>query len=379
VNTRAFLPIVTLTLAGCAAVVAACAAPAPETDEPAAPDAGVLALTPEQVASAGVRTELSVASEVRQTIRVPGSVDTPDTERAAVGAILAGRVARVLVLPGEVVRAGQPLVELHGHELFDAQAALTAAEAQMEVARAAAGRAERLHEAGAIPLEELQQRRAGLTAAEAELRRATEMVEHLAPTEGGNASAVAPTAGTVFSVEVSPGQVVLPGTPLVMLGSTDRLWVTAFVPEGVSSGMQPGDEASVEFLSAPATPGRARLISAARNVDAATRSVEMRFELLDPPPAVRPGSYATVRIGSTAALTGVELPEDAAVRMGSGDVVFIEVAPGQYEPVPVTVMLLGDGRVAVQGLEAGLPVVVEGAYFLKSVAESGQGAAGEDG
>ena len=39
--------------------------------------------------------------------------------------------------------------------------------------------------------------------------RAREMVEHLHPTAEGNASAVAPVAGTVFSVEVATGEVVL--------------------------------------------------------------------------------------------------------------------------------------------------------------------------
>lgn len=354
--------------------VLACSPPPPEAGEPAVAASDVLELTEQAVASAGLRSEVVAASEIRQTVRVPATVDAPDTERAVVGAILEGRVARIHVLPGDGVRAGDPLVEIHGHEVFGAQAGLTAAEAELEVAREAAGRAQRLYDGGAISLEELQRRTATLTSAEAERGRAAELVEHLYPTADGNASAVAPTDGTVFSVEVSPGQVVLPGTPLVHMGSSDRLWATAYVPEGVSTRMEPGDEVAVEFLSDPSIRSRGVLVQGGRYVNAENRSVELRFELVDPPKSVRPGSFASVLVGTTEVFTGVELPADAAVRMGDANAVFVEVGAGRYEPRMVEVMPLGDGRVAVEGLETGARVVIEGAYFLKSVVESGQGA-----
>jgi len=360
-------------------LVAGCASPAPESETPARASEDAVVLTEAQIASAGLRWEQVAATEIRQTVRVPGTVDAPDTERASVGAILQGRVARVRVLPGDRVRAGQPLVEIHGHELFDAEAGRVAAEAGVEVAREAAARAERLHAGGAISLQELQMRRATLATAEAELLRATELVKHLNPTPEGNASAVAPSDGTIFSVEVSPGQVVLPGTPLVHMGTTERLWVTAFVPEGVSASLTPGDVVEVEFLAGSVGRTDARLVGLGGYVNPDTRSVEMRFELMSLPAGVRPGSFATVLVGTSDLFSGVELAEDAAVRIGGDDVVFVALEAGRFEPRRVTLLPLGGGRVAVAGLESGARVVVEGAYFLKSAMESGAGATGEGG
>ena len=98
-----------------------------------------------------------------------------------------------------------------------------------------------------------------------------------------------------------------------------------------------------------------------------------RFELADPPAGVHPGSFATVDITTTGAFRGMELPEDAAVRMGSRDAVFVEDEAGLFRPVDVTVVPIRPGLVAVQGIPEGARVVVEGAYFLKSTMEAGEG------
>lgn len=351
-------------------IVVACGSDAPPM-ETAAPDpGGVIQLSEAQVAAADLRWETVAPAALRETVRVPGSVNPPDTAQASVGSIVEGRVVRVRVVPGDRVRAGQSLVEIHSHELSDARAALTRAEAQLEYQQEATERAERLHEAGAISLEELQRRRAESRGAQAEAERAVEMVEHLYPTPEGNTSAVAPQDGTVFEVSARPGQAVVPGTPLLRLGSTDVLWVTAFVPEGTSAYLEPGDVVEVVFQAPAGLTAHARLVRVGGYVDPANRSVEMRFELLDPPAEIRPGAFATVEVTTTASFTGVELPEAAAVRMGTDDVVFVALGDGRFEPHAVTVRSLRPGFVAVEGLEAGLQVVVDGAYFLKSAAEA---------
>ena len=352
-----------------------CGEDAPPAEAMPAVADGVIRLTEAQVAVAALRWEAVSPGPLRQTVRVPGSVNPPDTAQATVGSIVEGRVVRVRVLPGDRVRAGQALVEIHSHELSDAQAALSQAESELEYQREAAQRAERLHQAGAISLEELQRRRADLRGAEAEEERAIEMVEHLNPTPEGNTSATAPQDGTVFTVTARPGQAVVPGTPLVHLGSTDVLWVTAYVPEGTSANLQAGDVVDVGFQAPAGLTARARLVRVGQYVDPDNRSVEMRFELIDPPTAIRPGAFATVEVTTTSSFTGVELPEAAAVRMGADDVVFVALGDGSFEPRVVTVRPLRSGFVAVEGLEPGAQVVIEGAYFLKSAAESG----GEEG
>lgn len=350
-------------------VVAGCS-PADEPTE-AVQDApeGVVALTPAQVEASRIRSEVVDLQPIERPVRVPGTVMSPDTAHAVVGSVVEGRVERVLVLPGDRVRAGARLVELHAHEVADALKDQMTARAELTFHEAAAGRAERLYEAGAVSLEELERKRTGLEGARAEMARAEEMLEHLNASPPGTSAALAPRAGIVFEVYVSPGEVVLPGDPLVDLGSTEILWVTAFVPENTAAGLSPGDSVTVQFRSRPGERVRGRLIRMGEWVDPANRSVEVRFELDEIPVGIRPGSFATVDISGDEALIGAELPESAVVRHGDGDVVFVLEGPGRFRRVPVEAHPIREGRIAVVGIPQGADVVVEGAYFLKAALE----------
>jgi len=349
-------------------LLTACGADVAEQAVPDTPPDGIVQLSEAQVRSAGIVTAVVDQQVIQQQARVPGSVQPPDTAQAMVGSFVEGRVVRVLVLPGDVVRAGQPLVEIHTHELADAQRDLRAAEAELRYHSNALQRSEELLEAGAVSLEEVERRRADYEAANAEVLRAEEIVEHLNPSPDGESTVVAPRSGTIFVVDVHLGQAVLPGTPLIEMGSTDVLWVTAFVPEHTATSLMIGDRVAVRF-AAPEAEVDARLVTIGNFVDPDNRSVEVRFELLTIPAGVRSGSFAVVDVTTSEAFDGVELDEDAAVRIADEDVVFIVSGPGRYEALTVTAVATRDGKVAVQGVPEGAEIVIEGAYFLKAAME----------
>jgi cobalt-zinc-cadmium efflux system membrane fusion protein len=337
-----------------------------EQDAPAERD--VVRLSEAQVRAAGIRTAVVEAEEVRREVQVPGSVQPPDTAHAVVGSIVEGRVVAVHVLPGDVVRAGDALVEIHAHELAEAQRDIAAARADLEYRENAFQRSQALLEAGAVSLEEVERRTAEVEGARAEVRRAEEMLEHLVPSPDGNVTAAAPRGGTVFQVHARMGQAVLPGTPVVTMGRTDVLWATAFVPEQTASSLGSGDTVRVRF-GAPDVEVSAHLVRAGNFVDPANRSVEMRFELEEVPPGVRAGSFAVVSVTTSDVLYGVQLDEESAVRLGERDVVFVADGPGVYRAVTVEVVPTTAGRVAVVGAPEGAELVVEGAYFLKAALE----------
>lgn len=343
-----------------------------------ATDVGIVRLSSAQVRSAGIRTAVLESRPITRVVAVPGTIDPPDTAQAVIGSVVEGRVVAVRVLPGDVVREGEPLVEIHSHELSDAAGEMATAQAQLDFHRRAFERSEELLDAGAVSLEEVERRRADFQSARAELTRAEAMVEHLHPSSAGNVTAVATRGGTIFSVNARVGQVVLPGDPLVEMGSTAVLWVTAYVPEQTAGMLTAGDTVRVRF-GAPAAEVSAHLVRAGDFVDAASRSVEMRFELDSIPRGVRPGSFATVDVSASESIEGVEVAEDAALRLGDRDVVFVAVGEGEYRAVTVGVEPMSNGRVAISGVPEGSEVVVDGAYFLKAafeLAEETTGTAG---
>ena len=210
------------------------------------PEEGVVLLTPAQLGAAELETMEARVERSPLTFSVPGTVQPPDTARMMVGSFVEGRVERVLVLEGDDVMPGAPLVMIHSHELADWQRELAAAEARVSFGQAALDRSRRLLAEGAVSREEVDRREMELRLAEADRERAEEVVEHLHP-ESGNVVIQAPRAGIVFRVLTGPGDAVVPGAPLVELGSAEVLWVVGAVPESAVPDLERGDPVAITF------------------------------------------------------------------------------------------------------------------------------------
>ena len=350
-------------LAG-AAVLAACRA-APERAVEEKVPSGTIVLTPAQVQSAGIRADTVRLEMVSLPLVVPATLETPEPLSARVGSIVEGRVDEVLVLPGDKVPRGAPLMHIHSHELATAVRDFASAEAALSVAQAAYERSQRLLADEAVPREEVERRRGALEQARAEYARSREVMDHLSPSPEGDVTVRATRAGTVFAVHVRAGTVVTPGTPLVDLGDERQLWATGFVPENAAVLIRPGTLVSVTVDAVPDTiPGR--LVRMGGVVDSLRRAVEVRVSLDRVPPGVRPGMFASVALPTGARAPRVILPEAAVQRMADGDVVFLQETPGRFRAHPVRAVSLDPGRLAVEGLAPGVLVVTQGAYYLRA-------------
>ena len=99
----------------------------------------------------------------------------------------------------------------------------------------------------------------------------------------------------------------------------------------------------------------------------------MRLQVANPDDELHPGEFVTVKIESTARHTGIAVPVAAVLRSPDGDwQVFIEEAPGRFEPKEVEVQRTIGDRMIVEGLEPGERIVSKGAFFIQSeIAKSG--------
>src|SRR5918996_1022825 len=111
--------------------------------------------TPVEIAQAELRT-------AARSVTVAGTVEPIRT--IGINSQLPGALTGVYVEEGDPVRAGQVLARIDSREL---EAQLTAAEAELEVARRAAERARRLHEQQIITSAEYERDEAAYRAAQA--------------------------------------------------------------------------------------------------------------------------------------------------------------------------------------------------------------------
>ena len=308
-----------------------------------------------------------------------------------VGSITEGRITRVLVRVGDVVRAGDVLVMIHSHEIMDARSALVrassqliAAEADRSLARTAADRAARLVDAKAMSRAELERAQAArqtadamFDQAEAEKERAQGLIDHLVGdgpvpkgTDPHDVLIRTTVSGVVTSREAQPGTVVLPGTPLITVGDPSRLLLQMHLGEAAARDVRVGSQVRFSLTDDPTRHRDATVSRIAPTVDTATRTVEVLSTPSDGAKIGRAESFAQAVVYGTPGTPAVIVPA-AAIQAMEGDTVVIAIeqrGSGVFiEAVPVRVGRRSAQQMEVlSGLGVGRTIVVRSAAIAKA-------------
>jgi len=289
-----------------------------------------------------------------------------------VGGKLVARPAEV----GQRVKPGELLAQLDAQDLAlssqAAQAQVSAAQTQRDLAAADLKRYQDLQAQGFVSGAEIERRQATLQSAEATLRQARAQGA-VQGNQAGYARLLADGAGVVLSVDAEVGQVVAAGTPVVRVARDGARDVVIAVPEDRVAQIRPGAAAQVRLWAgagaasaAAAAPLEATVREVAASADAATRTYQVKLSLPDGA-AVPLGATAYVTLGGAAAAAAViKLPTSALMRADQGSAVWVfDAAAGTVQPRPVKVAGAdGNEMVILDGLKPGEEVVATGVHVL---------------
>jgi HlyD family secretion protein len=307
-----------------------------------------------------------------------------------IGPTAAGRVSRVLVDVGDVVKVGQLLAEMDpvdlnarvnsaAAEAARAESAVRTARAQVLDARSrqefAAGEAQRFAELGRNHLvsqneldSKLQQQKstlAQLVAAESALSGAGQDLARLeANREGTKRQRVhvrlaAPTDGVVTSRDAEPGSTVVAGQAVLTLEDPGSLWVVARLDQGRSAGLTVGLPANIVLRSEPRKPLKGRVVRVEPISDSVTeeRLADVAFENL--PPVVSANELAEVTL-TLPTIPDVLIVPNASIHFRGAEAGVWLLVDGhpRFTPVKVGAESL-DGKMQIlEGLRAGDEVVI---------------------
>lgn len=289
--------------------VAACGGSAEEDAEDAGPAA--VQLQPADVA-------------VVQSTRLTGGIvltGTLNPERIVeVRSQVPGIVGRLAVDRGDPIRTGQLIAVIQAEGIRSAAASslaqVSAAQANLALARQQVTSARTLHARGAISQIELQTAEAAYEAAEGQLAAARAQAS-AASESAGRANITSPISGEVSDRHVSQGEAVNPGDPLITVVNTTQLELAGQVPVQSAARVQRGQ--SVEF-TVDAYPGEVFEGVVARvdpTANAATRQVGVYLRLPNPNRRIVGGVFATGRVLSATTDSVLTVPL-AAVRTEDG-------------------------------------------------------------
>lgn len=337
-------------------------------------------LDPELARRAQIRTERVARSRVATTLQLAGSVDFDATRTAEVGGRISGRITRILVRPGDVVRAGDALAEIESAQLGEGIAQYFSAQARLIAARQALARETSLSAQRLTTAQALEEARANAQALQAEVRGAearlvamglspSELPSMMGASGARRVTLRAPIAGEVIARQGVVGQTVEPTSTLLRIGDTSELWVLLDVFERDLARVHDGDRAEIVCETWPGRVFRGVIEHVDPVVDPSTRTARVRVEVANEGALLRPGQFVTARLHPTGAdgRDALTVPRAALLQIEGRPAVFVAVGRDQYEPRALE-LGAGDGdRVeVVRGLAEGDEAVVEGAFALKS-------------
>ncbi len=282
----------------------------------------------------------------------------PRTE-TRVEAQVAGRVLKVSVRPGEEVKAGQLLVVLENQEyrarLAQAREGLSAARAALDLAEREYGRLNRLLKTGAAPKRDVDRAKESLQQAQSSHGRALKQVEE-AEISLSYTRVKAPERGQVVKRFIEPGDLALPGRPLLILQTSGALRLEALVREGLIQKVRMGQEMDVE-IPALGHGIKGKVEEIVPTADPATRTFLVKVILPD-----TEGLYSGM-FGRLLIPVGQEkvvlAPEKAIRRVGQLEMVLIRQKDG-WRQVYVTTGRRHQGMVEIlSGLNGGETLAVK--------------------
>jgi len=308
----------------------------------------------------GVQTAPAVRATAGRTIRTVGIVVADETRVRRVQTKVEGWIERLYVnYTGQYVTAGQPLASIYSPELLSTQ------EEYLRAKKTAAGFTSSPDpQVRSIGEDLVRSAHRRLQLYDVPASFIAELEKSGTPQKA--VTLTAPFAGYVTVKGTFEGHKVDPGTELFTLTDLSQVWIEASLYEYEAGAAAIGKEATLTLSQQPglALKGKVTFVSPVLSAD--SRTLTVRFEFPNPGLVLKPQMYVDVSLG-LAASSGVVVPDAALMDTGLRTVVFVEIAPGTFEPRVVSVGVRGEGKAEIlAGVREGELVAVKANFLLDS-------------
>lgn len=301
--------------------------------------------------TATVTTAKLEKKPIAATVTAFGTVVAQPNELVSVSVQYESKINHLLVSAGELVKEGQPLIEVEPSP--DTKLALADA-------RSAAGTAK-------TQLDQTQKRfdmklavNSDLQLAQQSARDAQAKLDSLNARGAGEATTLkAEIAGVLESIDVSVGKIVAAGSPLLTLVPAKKIEVQLGVEAENSGHLKPGQPVSVSVVNQDGVSGEGKIRLIASRVNPQTRLVDVFVTVPPDLPLLLDGFVrGEIKIEEKTAFV---VPRQAVLPGADGNTLFT-VADGKAVKHDVTPGLETDTETEVtgDGLKAGDEVVTAG-------------------
>ena len=315
-------------------------------------------------------------STLTRSLRLTGAVAYNGFRTTPVITQVSGPVSRVVVVPGQKVTQGEPMLYVASPDYSQLRTNYLKAKAAYALAQKASVRAQDLYEHHAIAEQNLEQAQAAevqsngdLVAAQAALRvmGVSDPDALVKAPPSFEVPVKAPISGLVVEQDVSAGQLIQPGTTqCFMISDVSTVWILVNVYQKDLPYVRVGDQVAIQTDTYPeAFHGRIAYVAA--SLDPSTRTMQARIETNNPGEKLKKDMYVVATVNAGEIENAIALPDAAVLRDTENQpFVYAAASANQFGRRSVTLGESLNGQTQItSGLKAGDRVVGNGSLFLQ--------------
>jgi membrane fusion protein, heavy metal efflux system len=315
-------------------------------------------------------------TSLMRSLRLTGAVAYNSFRTTPVITQVSGPVSRVVVVPGENVTQGQPMLYVASPDYSQLRTNYLKAKDAYALAQKANARAQDLYQHHAIAEQNVEQAESAEVQANGDLLAAQAALKVMGITDPDalvkappsfEVPVKAPIGGLVVEQDVSAGQLIQPGTTqCFMISDVSTVWVLVNVYQKDLPYVRVGDTVAIQTDAYPET-FHGKIAYVAASLDPNTRTLQARIETNNPGEKLKKDMYVTATVNAGTITNAIALPDAAVLRDSENEpFVYAAASANQFGRRSVTLGESVNGQTEItSGLKAGDQVIGNGSLFLQ--------------
>jgi len=315
-------------------------------------------------------------TNLTRSLRLTGAVAYNSFHTTPVITQVSGPVSRIVVVPGQHVQRGEPLLYVASPDYSQLRTNYLKARDAYALAQKAYARAQDLYQHHALAEQNLEQAESVQTQAQGDLASAEAALKVLGITNpetlvkappSFEALVKAPISGEVVEQNVAVGQLLQTGaTQCFMLSDTSTVFVLVNVYQKDLPYVRVGDTVTIQTDAYPDV-FHGRISYVAASLDPNTRTLQARIEASNPGEKLKKDMYVVTTVDAGTIQNAIAVPDSSVLRDSENQpFVYVERSGNQFGRRTVTLGESIKGQTQITtGLNPGDRVIGNGSLFLQ--------------
>jgi len=319
-------------------------------------------IDPVTVQNMGVQKATVKKVNLSRIIRTVGHVDYNEEKIARVNVKFSGWIEKLYVdETGQEVKKGQPMAEIYSPDLVTTQQEYLLAYQNLKKTKESPFT--EVASGGESLLESARKRLEYWDVTDMQIKELEKR-----GTVNKTVMLYAPYDGVVINKMAETGMRVMPGMDLYRIADLSTVWVIAHIYDYEVPWVRTGQDVVMDLPYIPGKVFHGTVNYVYPYLDQKVRDIKVRLVFKNPGLELKPEMYANVQLESQIGTDVTAIPNDAILRSGKRNLVFVDKGEGKFEPRDVVLGPEGqDGLVQVlAGVEEGESIVTSAQFLFDS-------------